>query len=459
LAEEQLRHDAFHDALTHLPNRAMLIERLNECLLLARHSKTNFAILFLDLDRFKVVNDSLGHLLGDQLLVAVAQRLLSHVRPADTVSRDAVSHLVRLGGDEFVVLLEHLGEPSHAVRVAKRLQHAMAEPFNIEGHELFTRASIGIAIYRQEYTRAEEVLRDADTALYQAKAAGNGGYAIFDLAMHEAALARWRMETSVRKAIEEGELRLMYQPIVSLANGEVNELEALVRWQRRDGVLVLPGEFIQLAEETGLIIPLGAWVFREACLQLQRWSTLRPDAAPVTIAVNVSGIQLAHAPAIEEFARILTETGVNPERIRLELTESSIVQSGSAAMEGLDELRKLGLHFYLDDFGTGYSSLSYLHRLPLDGLKVDRSFIATLNTDPMSQSIVQVIVALAKTLHIQVIAEGIETKQQLDQIVAMGCESAQGYYFARPVSAEEAGGFLIKGFARDLHQRGVRLAG
>ncbi|MDB5295554.1 MAG: diguanylate cyclase [Phycisphaerales bacterium] len=450
LAEEQLRHDAMHDALTGLSNRALLMHRLSGCLARYRRDARHlFAVLYMDLDRFKVVNDGLGHLVGDQLLIGVARRLADVSRQADTLSRPAAvrGEVVRLGGDEFVLLLEDLAAPEDAVRVADRIRAALSTPFRIEGHEVFARSSIGIAVARPAYERPEEILRDADTALYRAKA-NRGSFAIFDQSMHEAALTRWDLEASLRRALERGELQVHYQPVVSLATGRVVELEALVRWQHPQRGWLPPGEFVPLAEDTGQILALGEWGLRTACLQAARWAAMTEDRVPV--AVNLSGRQLARPELVDGVRGILAETGLAADLLRLELTESAIVENAEAAGAAVRQLRALGVQLQLDDFGTGYSSLSYLHRIPVDVLKIDRSFVATMGTDATSRSIVQVIVNLARTLGLSVIAEGVETEAQAAALAAMKCDFAQGYHFARPMPAAAATEFLLRAAAGPL---------
>jgi diguanylate cyclase (GGDEF)-like protein/PAS domain S-box-containing protein len=443
MAEEQLRFGAFHDALTGLANRALLIDRLERCLRRSsRHGDEQFAVLYFDLDRFKVINDSLGHMIGDQLLIAIAQRLTAEVREIDTVAVPHENHLVRLGGDEFVVLLERISQPADAIRVAERVQQAIAAPFKLSGHEIFSSSSIGIALSRPGYERPEDILRDADTALYRAKAAGRGGYQVFDPQMHAAAMARWRTENELRRALERDELRVFYQPIMSVETGELLSFEALVRWQHPERGLVPPNDFIPLAEETGLVVPLGLWVLRQACHQLRRWEAQHPGLPPLSVAVNVSSKQLVKAGLVEETARLLAETGLAPAQLTLEITESVFLDCASSMMDRLGELRALGVRFHLDDFGTGYSSLSYLHRMPIDGLKIDRSFVNAMSQDPMSASIVQAIVALAHSLGMGVVAEGVETRAQLDQLRAIRCQAAQGYYLHRPLDVENAGALL-----------------
>ncbi|HZS39571.1 MAG TPA: EAL domain-containing protein, partial [Polyangia bacterium] len=356
VAEEQLRHDAFHDTLTGLANRALLSDRLERCLArLKRDPSLTFAVLFLDLDRFKLINDSLGHLTGDKLLLEIAQRLTGCVRATDTVMKIDHHSLARIGGDEFVLLLDGLREPEDALRVAERLLDTMSQPFNIDGHEIFSAFSVGVALSRPDYASPEEVLRDADTALYQAKSAGRGRYEVFDRAMHLTAMNRWQTENELRHALERDELCLHYQPIVSLDGRAVSQLEALVRWQHPQRGMVPPGEFIPVAEETGLIVPLGSWVLRRACAQLAEWR--RVAGRPVSVAVNVSGKQFARAGFVAEVEQALAESGADPASLIVELTETVLMETGAVMQARLEGLRALGVRIHLDDFGTGYSSL------------------------------------------------------------------------------------------------------
>lgn len=442
MAEEQLRHDATHDVLTGLSNRAVLTSRLQNCMLRSRREGNMFALLFLDLDRFKLINDSLGHSIGDALLIGIAKRLSACVRGLDTVARLEPGQLVRLGGDEFVVLLENLGSVSDAIRVAERIHKSFAEPFNANGHEIFSASSVGIAIGSAAYQNPDDILRDADTALYRAKAAGGGCCQVFDGKMHATAVARLHTENELQHALERKQLCLHYQPILSLETGAVCELEALVRWQHPERGLVPPGDFIPIAEETGMIIPIGAWVMREAASQLRRWESLFPWIGALSVAVNVSGKQFKDPKVVEEIQAILKETGLEPNRLHLEITESSAMECAANTMATLRRMNELNLQLHLDDFGTGYSSLSYLHRMPVDALKIDRSFVGNMGTDAFSHSIVKTVIALAHTLNMRVIAEGAETQQHVDLLRAAGCDFAQGYFFARPLPAAQVVSFL-----------------
>jgi diguanylate cyclase (GGDEF)-like protein/PAS domain S-box-containing protein len=421
-AQAQLLQAAFYDPLTGLPNRALLKDRLDVAFARAKgRDAARFAVLFLDLDRFKLVNDSLGHRAGDELLIQIARRLEGCRRAGDTVAR--------LGGDEFTLLVEGIVDDDEAVAVAERVHRGLAPPFLLEGHEVFASASIGIALGGPATERPEHLLRDADTAMYRAKVRGCR-HAVFDSSMHERAMAALRLENELRRALERGELRVHYQPIVELATGRAVGVEALVRWEHRDRGLVQPGEFIPLAEETGLIVPLGRWVLEEACHAL----SVLP--APLTLSVNLSGRQLLQPDFLDELAALLAKRTLDPHRLRLELTESMLMGNGPAAMQALERLRGLGVRLCIDDFGTGYSSLSYLHELPIDALKIDRSFVQAMGEDERKIKIVQSILLLGKGLGIEVVAEGVETEAQAEALRRLGCELAQGYLFARPVPLE-----------------------
>jgi len=428
-AVEQLTHDAFHDALTQLPNRALFMDRLSRAIEShRRHPESLFAVLFLDLDRFKVVNDSLGHVLGDELLVAVARRLDDLVRSSDSVAR--------LGGDEFVMLIDGIDHEADAVRTASRIQDALLAPFLIGGHEVFTTVSIGIALSTTGYDDPQDVLRDADIAMYRAKSRGKARHEVFDTAMHERTVELLRFETDLRRAIERGELRVHYQPIVSLGNGNhgrVAGFEALLRWQRGD-TLVPADEIIPIAEETGLIVPIGEWVLREALRQVGEWDG-------VDIHVNLSPRQLLQPDVVERVTAAVAESGVAPERLHLEVTESILIDNAEAAAELLRALRDVRVKLSLDDFGTGYSSLSSLRQFPFDTLKIDRSFLLDADSHRVDE-IVRTIAGLARALGMDVTVEGLETAEHVERMRELGISYAQGFYFGRPVPPEEAGTFL-----------------
>jgi diguanylate cyclase (GGDEF)-like protein/PAS domain S-box-containing protein len=427
-AEEKLVHDALHDTLTGLPNRVLLIERLRHVIQLAQRHNSLFAVLFIDLDRFKVINDSLGHMLGDQLLVAIADRLSHCLRPTDTIAR--------LGGDEFVILLEEVKDEAGVTFIAERIHQELSLPFNLEGHEVFTAASIGIAYGSKIYTLPEELLRDADTAMYHAKEQGRGRYEVFNSGMHTHAVALLQLETNLRRALERQELRLHYQPIFSLRTQQIVGFEALLRWQHPKHSVVSPSDFIPIAEETGLIIPIGLWVLHEACRQMQQWQRQFPNT-PLTMNVNLSSKQFTPS-LISEVQQILAETGLAAACLKLEITESVLMENADAATITLSRLQESGIHLAIDDFGTGYSSLSYLHRFPIDTLKIDRSFIRKIDTDGEQLAIVRTIITLAWNLGMEVVAEGVETPKQLAQLKALHCDHAQGYFFCKPVDATSA---------------------
>ncbi len=430
-AEERLFHDAFHDSLTGLPNRELLIDRLGRLLWRARRREGYaFAVAYFDLDRLKVINDSLGHLAGDRLLLAVARRIEESMRGGDSAAR--------IGGDEFAVLIDDLEEPADALRVVGRLQQAIHSPLVVNGEELYTTASIGIAFYNDRYDRAEDMLRDADIAMYAAKEAGGARYQVFDHGMHERAVARMQIEGALRRAVDRSELRALYQPIICLKTGRLAGFEALIRWQHPERGVISPVDFIPIAEETGLIHGIGRWVLHEACAQMARWRrALRPED-PISMSVNLSGRQLADPELVSRAIGILEETHLPPELLRLEITESAVMQDAETARQRLSELRALGVGLSIDDFGTGYSSLSYLHRLPLTALKIDKAFVWAMRENSREAQICQGIVTLAQTLGLTVIAEGIETEEQRGRLGDMGCEYAQGYLFARPLEAEAA---------------------
>lgn len=444
LAEEQLRFEALHDTLTGLPNRALLSDRLTHCLSrIRRDSSQGFAVLFMDLDHFKVINDSLGHVVGDKLLVEIGQRLCAGLRETDTLARSGASHVARIGGDEFVVLLEDISAPTDALRVADRLQKALTGTFQIDGHDIHTHVSIGVSMGNAHYTRAEDILRDADTALYQAKAAGKACTRIFDPDMHKRAVSRWRTENELRQAIESNELVLHFQPIMAM-DGRLATFEALVRWQHPTRGLIMPGEFIPVAEETGLIVPLGRWVLKTACRQLRKWHVQFPSMAGLPVGVNVSSRQFSMPSMVDEIRQVLAETSLPPECLRLEITETAAMENANSTIETLNSLAAMGVLFYMDDFGTGYSSLSYLHRMPIDALKIDRSFISQMEKDDISRSIVQAITTLSHVLNMRVIAEGVESASQFEAVRKMGCDFAQGFYFSKGLPVDQATTFLAE---------------
>lgn len=433
-AEEKLLHEAFHDTLTHLPNRAMFMDHLKLALERAKRSPHDlFAVLFIDLDRFKIINDSLGHAIGDQLLIEIATRLQHCLRPGDTVAR--------LGGDEFALLLEDIKDINEALIVAERVQFEVSQSCRLEGQDTFTTASMGIALYGPSYQQAADLLRDADTAMYRAKSAGKAQHVIFDSVMHAQVLNRMKLEADLRRGIERQEFFLLYQPIIALQTQRLAGFEALIRWKHPERGLVSPVEFIPLAEETGLILPIGHWVMQEACRQIKEWQQTDPTRFPLQVSVNLSSRQFTQPNLIEQIKSVLEESAINPEYLKLELTESAVMDNVEAAIRQLQEIRDLGIALSIDDFGTGYSSLSYLHRFPLNTLKVDRSFVMRMNKKE-NLEIVRTIISLAGNLGLEVIAEGIETYEQLMQLRALQCEYGQGYYFAKPLDKEAAGTFI-----------------
>lgn len=435
-AEEQLRQNAFHDALTGLPNRVLFMDRLNLAVEQAkRHEDYLFAVLFLDLDRFKVINDSLGHLLGDQLLFIIAGRLKACLRPTDTVAR--------LGGDEFTILLEDIEDISDAIRVADRVEQELTLPFELEGQEVFTSASIGIALSATGYDQPEDVLRDADLAMYRAKNQGSARYEIFNPDMHARAVALLQFETDLRNALERQEFRLLYQPIVLLSTGRIIGFEALIRWQHPQYGLLLPAEFIPAAEETGLITRICQWVIRVASTQLRRWQLQLPTTPLLIISLNLSSKQFTQFNLTNQINQILQETGLDAAGLRLELTEGAIMDNAESAAVMLLQLRELGVQLSIDDFGTGYSSLSRLHEFPINGLKIDRSFVSQIGVGQGNSAIVSTIVTLAHKLGVDVTAEGVETAEQLAQLRALNCEYGQGHFFSLPLDSEAAEALIV----------------
>ncbi len=437
LAEERLVHDAFHDSLTDLPNRALLLDRISQRLRLQkRRHDSRFALLFLDVDGFKLVNDSMGHQAGDQMLIALGRRLASCVSLFDTVSR--------LGGDEFVVLLDDVDDPSVVVQVAEQVMSALRAPFQLNGFELVTTASIGIAIGGPEYDSAEALLRDADIAMYHAKRRGKARFVLFDEPMRTSAISRLEMETGLRAALAREEFLLYYQPVIALQTGRVAGFEALVRWDHPQRGLMSPDDFIPLAEETRLIEPLGLWVLQGALRQLVRWQREHWSRPALSMSVNISCRQFLQPDLIYQIKKSLLETGVDPRSLRLEITESAIMEDVESAMEGLARLRELGVRVAIDDFGKGYSSLSYLHQFPCDMLKLDRSFIARINAGGENDEIVRTLLALARGLRLEVVAEGVETDAQRAHLRELGCAYGQGFHFSRPTDVETATALLAR---------------
>lgn len=435
-AEERLRHYALHDTLTNLPNRVQFMNDLRQAVERAKgNDYARFAVLFLDLDRFKVINDSLGHAVGDKLLIAIAEKLASCVRPGDVVAR--------LGGDEFTILLNRSGELSEVIGVAERLQTKISEPIKIDNYEVFTTASIGIVVSSSVPRNAEDFLRDADAAMYRAKEAGKARHEVFDRDMHVRNMNLLQVETDLRHAVERQEFEVLYQPIVDLKTGLAHEFEALIRWQHPVHGLVAPNEFVHVAEETGLIIPIGKWILEEACRHTAEWE--RRFGLPLGISVNLSAKQLMHPNLTTQVRDILSETGLAPGQLKLEVTESTVMEHSERSTKVLSDLDELGVTLSTDDFGTGFSSLSYLQRFPFSRLKIDRSFVRVMDEDAKSGAIVKTILMLGENLDIEVVAEGIETADQLDKLRQLGCCTGQGYLFSRPIDQDAAAEFLQAG--------------
>jgi diguanylate cyclase (GGDEF)-like protein/PAS domain S-box-containing protein len=432
--EERLEYQALHDPLTGLPNRQLLLDRLGHALARTqRSSGSGVAVLFMDLDGFKVVNDSLGHDTGDRLLAAVAERLRRCLRPEDA--------LARFGGDEFVVLVEDVDDSAEAVRVAERITEELRWPFRLKRRELYVAVSIGISLGDARTHDPEDLLRDADTAMYRAKEAGSD-YSLFDPAMHERAVLRLALENDLKRAIERGEFVVHYQPIVGLDDRSVWGVEALVRWEHPERGLLNPDEFVPVAEESGLVVPMGTAVLEEACRRAKGWQEAYPKMPPLIVYVNLSARQLARPDLAEAVEGALRRTGFDGNCLGLDVTETVYVTALEGNTAALDRLRALGVRVSIDDFGTGYSSLSYLKRLPADALKIDKSFVRGLGEDVEDTTIVRMVVELAHTLGMEVIAEGVETEEQAALLAEMGCDKAQGYHFSRPLPPEDVPGFL-----------------
>ena len=433
-SKEKFRHAAFHDPLTDLPNRNLFIESLRFQLEKARANQDySFAVLFLDLDRFKMINDSLGHSLGDRLIWHVGRRLQKLANESDLVAR--------FSGDEFAILISGTNDSSDLMNFAQLVKHKLSAPFSLNGRQVFTGVSIGIAVGGPAYTEAEEILRDADIAMYYAKEHGNG-VEVFDASMHTKAVKLLQLETDLRHSAERNELLAYYQPIVDLATMRLIGFESLVRWNHPQRGIIPPLDFIPLAEETGQIIPLTLWMLRKSCSQLAEWQARSPLNKGLMMSINLSGKHFADPNIVSSIRDILEETGVAAAALKLEITESAVMENADLAIEVLKQLRQLGCQLSIDDFGTGYSSLSYLHKFPIDMLKVDRSFVSTMEDGSENGEIVRTVIALAKTLGLSVVAEGIESIHQLHQLRILGCEYGQGFLFARPVPAEEATALL-----------------
>jgi diguanylate cyclase (GGDEF)-like protein/PAS domain S-box-containing protein len=433
-AEYQLVHEATHDSLTGLPNRSQFTEILEHAI---KHNsgENRFAVLFLDLDRFKIINDGLGHIVGDKLLIAIAERLTKCLRASDRVAR--------FGGDEFTILANNLANPNEAILLAERLQNELAKPFEFNGQEVFTSVSIGITYSNSSKRLPEDFLRDADTAMYCAKGGGKARYQVFDSKMHENSLSLLKKESDLRRAIERDEFKLYYQPIHNLQTNEITEFEALIRWEHPEKGLVSPADFIPIAEETGLIISIGKWVLEESCRQMSIWQKEFPHFPDLGISINLSAKQLLQGDFAKQLELILQESGISASRVKLEVTESSVMENADTALKILREFKKLGVRISSDDFGTGYSSLSYLNKFPFDSLKIDRSFVGKIDSDAKSEEIIRAILRLAENLNLEVVAEGIETVDQLNRLMEFGCVYGQGFYFSKPVISQTATDLLI----------------
>jgi diguanylate cyclase (GGDEF)-like protein/PAS domain S-box-containing protein len=441
-ADEALRHRVLHDSLTGLPNRISFVDSLGEALRRATVSGSPVGILFLDLDHFKLINDSIGHHAGDALLREVAPRLRSHLRPGDVVAR--------FGGDEFGILVDRLADEDEAMAIADRVAAAFAEPYLLGGAEHFITASVGVAVARpstKEPADPDMLIRNADAAMYRAKERGRARCELFDAEMRARALRRLELERELRKGLGRSELVLAYQPVVSLAGGEITGLEALVRWQHPTRGLLDPADFIGVAEDSGLIEPIGHWVQESACRQIIELHEQSPDRRPLDISVNLSARQVSHRDLAASISEVLTRTGLDPVHLRLEITESALVEESKSAKATLEALSELGVGLVLDDFGTGYSSLAYLNRFPLDGLKIDRSFVDALGVEQERTAIVEAIIGMARALSLDVIAEGVENEAQLSELRRLGCDYAQGHLFSRPLPPEKLPGLLGEGLS------------
>jgi diguanylate cyclase (GGDEF)-like protein len=428
-SKERFRHAALHDALTDLPNRSFFTEQLKYLLDNAKLDESKgFCVLFIDLDRFKNINDSLGHAVGDELLILVGKRIERVIRQGDIVSR--------LGGDEFAIVLVNITSTPDAVKFAERIYESVAQPYQLQGYQVYTAPSIGIAMSNAEYEQPDDILRDSDIAMYHAKERG-GGCALFDRELRTRAVKVMKIESELRDVVERGELRVFYQPIISLESGRLAGFEALMRWQHPERGLVSPAEFIPVAEDTGLIIPMTIWILREACTQLSRWRWQAPINRSLIVSVNLSGRHFGEPNLVEQVSQILQETGLEPHCLKLEITESAAMENAEATAKILARLRQLGVRLSIDDFGTGYSSLSYLHRFPIDTLKIDRSFVSRMGEAGENSEIVQTIMTLARNLEMDVIAEGVETGYQIELLRQFGCRYAQGFLFSKPQPAVE----------------------
>ena len=447
-AEEMLEHRALHDILTELPNRALFVDRLQHSLIRSRrHSDYTFVVLFIDIDGFKVLNDSLGHAAGDELLIQVAKRLTACFRETDTISRPATvltnDSFARLGGDEFTVLLDDVSEASDAIRVARRILDKIALPFTLGGQQIVISASVGIAASNNSYEGAEDLLRDAEIAMYRAKQTGKARCEVFDPAMHSTAVRRLKLETDLRRGIEHGELLVYYQPIIAIESGRIIGFEALSRWKTVQG-MVPPVEFIPIADETGLIIPMNRALYLEACQQLKSWQAKLSCTPPLTMSLNITPRQFAQPDLAKEIGEILAQSGIQPTSVNLEITETIAMGDADHAFSVLSDLKALGVRLSIDDFGTGYSSLSRLPRYPIDALKIDRVFISQMSIDHDNHEIVRLIISLAHSLGLKVVAEGTETQDEVNELKHLKCEMVQGFLYSPPVDSVKAFELLLK---------------
>jgi diguanylate cyclase (GGDEF)-like protein len=431
-----MEHQAFHDALTGLPNRALFVDRLGQALKRSRQDVgSQCAVLFIDLDRFKMVNDSLGHAAGDELLVEIARRLTTSIRDSDTAAR--------LGGDEFAVVTESVSGPAEALAMAARLRAGLNSPIRVGGKEMLVSATVGVAVAETNQD-ADELLRNADLAMYDAKGRGEEGFALYQKSMHAAAIARLDLESSLRRAIELEQFEVYYQPVVELGRNEIRGVEALLRWNHPQRGILGPAEFIPVAEDTGLILRLGSWALATAMGQARRWTDALGDGASLSLSVNLSARQLQRAEIVEEVRNALTASGLNPAALTLEITETVLMLDTQTTLERLTQIKALGVKLAIDDFGTGYSSLGYLRRFPIDCLKIDRSFVKDLGEGPEQSAVASAIMALGHALHLTVIAEGIEEPRQVRELQQIGCEQGQGYLFSPPVPAADLEALLLR---------------
>ncbi len=440
-AEERLSHEALHDPLTNLSNRRLFVNRLEHAMeWKKRHPNDLFAVVYLDFDRFKIINDSLGHTIGDQLLVGMAKRLKSSVRAIDTVAR--------LGGDEFAILLEAFKSEDEVITIVKRLQKSVADPFEVNGNSIVMTASFGIVMNFHRYEQLEDILRDADIAMYSAKVSGKNRYKVFDVVMREEAEDILKLESSLRNALENGEFRVYYQPILSLKTQRITGFEALLRWEHPERGLLYPADFIKAAEESGLIVPIGRWVLYEACHQMKQWQIQFCTEPPLTISVNLSSRQFAQPDLAQQIENVLKETALPANSLLLEITEMTLIEDIETAVAKIENLRTLGLGVEIDDFGAGYSSLGYLRRLPINNLKIDRSFISTLGVSKSGVPIIRAIIAMANSLDMKVIAEGIETQDQMNNLIKLDCDFGQGFLFNKAIDSDSARELIKEKFSK-----------